>query len=236
MKRARVVVLTGAGISAESGLTTFRGAGGLWEGVDVNQVVTPEGWRRDPALVLRFYNELRRRVRSAQPNAAHLALAALEQKYTVDIVTQNVDDLHERAGSSRVLHLHGEILKARSSCDENLLYVLGEKDINLGDCCAKGSQLRPHVVWFGEPVPAMVRAVVLVQEADIFLIVGSSLVVYPAASLIDYVSEKTICYLVDPEIPSGVREMGVECFATAATKGVPQLVQSLLKVAGPAVS
>ena len=224
----RVVVLTGAGISAESGLGTFRGAGGLWEGVDVQKVVTPEGWLEDPGLVLRFYNERRRQVRAAQPNAAHLALARLEEKFEVNIVTQNVDDLHERAGSTKVLHLHGEILKARSSGKEGAVYDLGDRDIELGDKCEQGRQLRPDIVWFGEPVPAMVRAVSLAQTAEIFLIVGSSLVVYPAASLIDFIPERSSRYLIDLEIPPLARDVGVKCIAAPATTGVPQVVEELL--------
>ena len=180
----RVVVLTGAGISAESGLQTFRGPDGLWEGHRVEDVATPEAWAANPGLVLEFYNQRRRGVRQAQPNAAHLALVDLEGAYDVRIVTQNVDDLHERAGSSNVLHLHGEVRKARSTRDSSLIRDLDDSDIHLGDLCERGSQLRPHIVWFGEMVPAMDEAVELVAEADVLLVVGTSLQVYPAAGLV----------------------------------------------------
>ena len=223
-----IVVLTGAGISAESGLKTFRGDGGLWEGHRVEDVATPEAWARDPALVLEFYNERRRHVRAAQPNAAHKALVELEQTYDVHIVTQNVDDLHERAGSSQVLHLHGEILVARSTQDPNSTKHLGDADIALGDTCLLGSQLRPHIVWFGEEVPALEEAAKIVARADIFLCVGTSLQVYPANSLIFAAPRRARRIVINPEVPDLVPQDVCECIATTACEGVTRLVESLL--------
>jgi NAD-dependent protein deacetylases, SIR2 family len=203
----RVVVLSGAGISAESGLQTFRGADGLWEGHRVEDVATPEAWAADPGLVLEFYNKRRRAVREAEPNVAHRALVDLERAYDVRIVTQNVDDLHERAGSSQVLHLHGEVLKARSTRNPRLVWHLGERDIKLGDVCELGSQLRPHIVWFGEMVPAMDDAVELVAEADVLLVVGTSLQVYPAAGLVFEAPKKPGGSWSTPRCQRGSREM-----------------------------
>ncbi|MHA7131874.1 SIR2 family NAD-dependent protein deacylase [Algoriphagus namhaensis] len=196
--KQKLVVLSGAGISAESGIKTFRDSGGLWEGHDVMEVASPEGWRKNQKLVLDFYNERRRQARTCKPNAAHLALAKLEERYDVRIITQNIDNLHEQAGSSQVIHLHGELFKAQSSLDPKLVYNLETRDINSGDHCERGSQLRPHVVWFGEPVPKMLEAIQLAKQADLFLIIGTSLQVYPAASLIDYVPSHASIYLVDP--------------------------------------
>lgn len=225
MRDRHVVVLSGAGISAESGLATFRGAGGLWEGVPVAQVATPEGWRRDVGQVLRFYNERRKAVRAAQPNAAHVALKDLEAVFRVTVITQNIDDLHERAGSSRVIHLHGEILKARSSRDDTMITeCLG--DIEPGDRAADGSQLRPHVVWFGEAVPMMDRAIEAVKTADFFLVVGTSLEVYPAASLIDYVAQEAPKFLVDP-MPSGLADESFHVVQASASEGVPRVASQL---------
>ena len=184
VSRKNVVVFTGAGMSVESGLQTFRGDGGLWEGHRVEDVATPEAWAKDPVLVLEFYNKRRRKVRAAQPNAAHRALVDLESAYDVRIVTQNVDDLHERAGSMHVLHLHGEVLYARSTRDPSHTQYLGDTDIALGDTCPLGSQLRPHIVWFGEMVPAMDEAARIVSQADIFVCVGTSLQVFPAANMV----------------------------------------------------
>lgn len=225
----KVVVLTGAGISAESGLKTFRDSNGLWEGYNVYQVATPEGWDENPGLVLQFYNERRRDVARATPNAAHIALAKLEQRFAVTIVTQNVDDLHERAGSTKVVHLHGEIFKARSSVDPQLIYQLKE-DIRLGDLCSKGSQLRPHIVWFGEAVPMMDEAIKAASEADVFVIVGSSLQVYPAAGLIDCVRSSVPKYLIDPRIPSLPEIPNLKTIAKRASEGVSSLVEELLGV------
>ncbi|MEZ5070022.1 MAG: NAD-dependent deacylase [Bacteroidales bacterium] len=194
----RLVVLTGSGISAESGLRTFREMGGLWEEYDVMEVASPQGWARDRGLVLRFYNERRKQLREARPNRGHEILAELESVFDVDIVTQNVDDLHERAGSSRVLHLHGELGKARSTGDPDLVYDIRGWELKEGDLCEKGHQLRPHIVWFGEPVPAIEEAARIVSEADIFLVIGTSLNVYPAAGLIHYAPRQAPVYLIDP--------------------------------------
>ena len=225
MRDRHVVVLSGAGISAESGLATFRGAGGLWEGVPVSQVATPEGWRNDVGRVLRFYNERRTAVRKAEPNAAHRALKELEQIFRVTIITQNIDDLHERAGSSAVIHLHGEILKARSSRDETMITeCLG--NIELGDRAADGSQLRPHVVWFGEAVPMMERAIEAAKSADFFIVVGTSLEVYPAASLIDYVPYESPKFMVDP-MPSGLADESFHVVQSSASEGIPRVVSQL---------
>jgi NAD-dependent deacetylase len=228
----RVVVLTGAGISAESGLQTFRGADGLWEGHRVEDVATPEAWAANPRLVLDFYNQRRRAVRAAEPNAAHRALVDLERAYDVRIVTQNVDDLHERAGSTQVLHLHGEILKARSTRDSRLVRHLGETDIELGDLCERGSQLRPHIVWFGEMVPAMDEAVELVSGADVLLVVGTSLQVYPAAGLVFEAPKRARRIVVNPEVPERVGGPEFEVVAKPATVGVPEVVAALLKTVG----
>jgi NAD-dependent deacetylase len=227
----RIVVLTGAGISAESGLQTFRGPDGLWEGRRVEDVATPEAWAANPGLVLDFYNQRRRGVRQAQPNAAHLVLVDLEGAYDVRIVTQNVDDLHERAGSTNVLHLHGEIRKARSTQDSRLIRDLDDADIHLGDLCERGSQLRPHIVWFGEMVPAMDEAVELVAEADVLLVVGTSLQVYPAAGLVFEAPRRARRIVVNPEVPEPVAGHGFEVVAKPATVGVPEVVGQLLAAA-----
>lgn len=224
----RIVVLSGAGISAESGLQTFRGAGGLWEGHRVEDVASPEGWATNPALVLEFYNERRRAVRAASPNAAHRALVDLERAYDVRIVTQNVDDLHERAGSTQVLHLHGEIMRARSTRDPRLVRYLGDADIQLGDRCERGSQLRPDIVWFGELVPAMDEAVELVAAADVLLVVGTSLQVYPAAGLVFEAPKRARRIVVNPDIPGEVSGLEFETVAKPATVGVPDVVAELL--------
>ncbi|REC93538.1 SIR2 family NAD-dependent protein deacylase [Kushneria indalinina] len=220
---AHLVVLTGAGISAESGIKTFRDGDGLWENHHVEDVATPEGWARDPHTVLRFYNERRAQVRAARPNEAHLALAELEKHFRVSIITQNIDNLHERAGSRDVLHLHGELLKARSSRNPRLVYRLGEGEtIEMGDCCDDGAQLRPHVVWFGENVPLYATACDIVAEADLLLIVGTSLAVTPASMLMDEAPIEAPRVLVDP----GARELavrGVVPLATSATEGVSRL-------------
>jgi NAD-dependent deacetylase len=227
----RVVVLTGAGISAESGLKTFRGNDGLWEGHRIEDVACPQAWARDPARVLRFYNERRKAVRAAEPNAAHLALVDLERAYDVRIVTQNVDDLHERAGSMRVLHLHGQIMYARSTRDPSLVRHLGDADIELGDACEQGGQLRPHIVWFGEMVPLMDDAVELVSRADVLLVVGTSLQVYPAAGLVFEAPKRARRIVVNPEIPERVGGLEFEVVAKPATLGVPDVVAALLAAA-----
>ena len=200
MGKKRLVVLTGAGISAESGLKTFRDADGLWEGYDINEVATATAWRKNPALVLDFYNMRRNGVREAQPNEAHIVLAELENDFDVTVITQNIDDLHERGGSSKVVHLHGEILKMRSEKNEGLIYPVVE-DIRLGDTAEDGGQLRPHIVWFEEPVPMIEEAVRITKTADLFLIVGTSLAVYPAAGLVDYAPWPIPKFIVDKRIP-----------------------------------
>lgn len=223
-----VVVFSGAGISAESGLKTFRASDGLWEEHRIEDVVTPEAWQRDPVTVLRFYNERRHGVVNAQPNAAHSALAQLEQHAKVKIITQNIDDLHERAGSTDVLHLHGEIMLSRSSVDEHLLYDTHGDDIHIGDLCEKNSQLRPHVVWFGEAVPMMEPAVDAVMEADIFLVVGTSLAVYPAASLLQFVradAEKIIVTLDLAETHATMQRRNFNWLKQKASIGVPKLIE-----------
>jgi len=225
--KKRLVVLTGAGISAESGLKTFRDADGLWEGYNIMDVATPEAWDRDPALVQQFYNERRKQVLNAKPNAAHLGLAALEADYIVNIITQNVDDLHERAGSSAVLHLHGVITKSQSSVDSTRTYSIEGAEIRMGEHCELGSQLRPHVVWFGEEVPMIPVAAEICSKADIFVLIGTSLAVYPAASLIDFVPDDTPKYIIDPKIPFVQGYRNVLEIETPAVVGVAKLMELL---------
>ncbi|MHC9087334.1 SIR2 family NAD-dependent protein deacylase [Tenacibaculum sp. IMCC1] len=196
--KKRLVVLTGAGISAESGIKTFRDADGLWEGHDIYEVASPEGFHANPELVLDFYNQRRRQLLEVSPNKAHHNLVSLEKNFEVDIITQNVDDLHERAGSSNVIHLHGELLKVRSTQNENLVYPW-KKDIALGDVCEEEAQLRPHIVWFGEDVPLLEKAAEITLQADILVIIGTSMQVYPAASLVNYVQHNTPIYFIDPK-------------------------------------
>ncbi len=226
--RKKIVVLSGAGISAESGIPTFRASDGLWENHRIEDVATPEAWRRNPALVQEFYNQRRKQALSVQPNAGHYALVRLEEKYQVTIITQNVDDLHEKAGSSRVLHLHGELFKARSSVDESLVYDIDGWEIREGDLCAKGSQLRPHIVWFGEAVPMMDVALDIADQADIFIVVGTSLNVYPAASLVYVVGDHVPIYVVDPNMPSMQKKDNVTFIAEPATVGLTELADKLL--------
>ena len=225
----KIVVLTGAGISAESGLKTFRDSGGLWEEHRIEDVATYEGWQRNPQLVLTFYNERRKQLINAEPNAAHKALVSLEQKYDVQIITQNVDDLHERAGSSKVLHLHGELKKVRSSVDNNLVYELEGWELKMGDKCEKGSQLRPHIVWFGEAVPMIQLATLMTEQADIFIVIGTSLNVYPAASLIQFVPDHAAMYLIDPNTGQLPYVKRLEIINENAGIGTPSLVERLLQ-------
>jgi NAD-dependent deacetylase len=225
----KLVVLTGSGISSESGLRTFREMGGLWEEYDVQEVASPQAWERDMDLVLRFYNERRKQLQEAKPNAAHTGLAELEKYFNVEIITQNIDDLHERAGSSKVLHLHGELKKARSTVDPTLVYELDGWELKKGDTCEKGSQLRPHIVWFGEPVPLIEDAVEITRQADAFAVIGTSLVVYPAAGLIDYVPPGVPIYLVDPNDIPLPRYREVDFIKEKASKGLPVLKTKLLK-------
>jgi len=198
MAKKRLVVLTGAGISAESGISTFRDSGGLWENHDIMEVASPHGWEKNMELVLEFYNQRRKQLYEVEPNRAHYILVELEEHFDVRIITQNIDDLHERAGSTKVLHIHGELKKARSQVDSNLVFTLDGWELKKGDLCPKGSQLRPHIVWFGEPVPLISEAARISSTADIFLIVGTSLYVYPAAGLVGYAPRNTPVYLVDP--------------------------------------
>jgi NAD-dependent deacetylase len=222
-----LVVLTGAGISAESGLQTFRDSDGLWEGYDINEVATATAWRRNPSLVLDFYNMRRKAVVDALPNDAHKILAELEQDFKVTIVTQNIDDLHEKAGSTRVLHLHGEITKMRSEINESLIYP-ASNEIKMGDKAEDGAQLRPHIVWFEEPVPMIEEAIPVMRSADIFLIVGTSLVVYPAAGLVDYVPYEIPKFIVDRKIPYTSSQHDITTIERSAVEGMKEL-KSFLK-------
>lgn len=225
----KLVVLTGAGISQESGLKTFRDSNGLWENYSIYDVATPEAWKKDKALVLRFYNERRKQALEASPNKAHYALKELENQFEVIIITQNVDNLHEQAGSSNVIHLHGELSKARSTIDPSIVLEIGNSSISLGDKCGKGSQLRPHIVWFGEDVPMIHRAQQIVEEADLLAIIGTSLQVYPAASLIHSASTLTPIYYVDPFANQNQHDPKVICINEKASIGVPILAGILFK-------
>ncbi|MGM0620538.1 MAG: SIR2 family NAD-dependent protein deacylase [Bacteroidota bacterium] len=227
MMKKKLVILSGSGISQESGLKTFRDMGGLWEQYDVTEVASPEAWKRDPELVLRFYNERRKQLWESKPNAGHRGIAELEEWFDVDVITQNVDDLHEQAGSSRVIHLHGELRKARSTADPSLVYTLKDWKLKLGDKCEKGSQLRPHIVWFGESVDELQRAIPIAENADIFVVVGTSLVVYPAAGLVNYTKPAIPIFVVDPDSPEMFIK-NVTYFHEKAGKGV-QLLKSKLE-------
>lgn len=230
----KIVILSGAGMSAESGIRTFRDADGLWEQHDVMEVASIDGWRRNPELVLRFYNQRRRQLKEVLPNAGHLALTRLEAAYDVHIVTQNVDDLHERAGSSNILHLHGELNKVRSTGKTSLVYEW-QDDLQMGDLCESGHQLRPHIVWFGEMVPLMDKAVEILTQADIVIIIGTSMQVYPAAGLIAYARPSSAIYYIDPQ-PSINYELSdrrhLEVISDRAAAAVPVLVERLLAEAG----
>ena len=227
----KVVVLSGSGISAESGIPTFRDSGGLWEGYDIYEVATPEAWQKNPRLVLDFYNQRRKAALAAQPNPGHLGLVELEQYYDVVIVTQNVDGLHEKAGSSEVIHLHGELSKARSTQDENLVYDVDGRDLKWGDTCELGAQLRPHIVWFGEMVPMMEVAHNEVLTADVFIVVGTSLQVYPAAGLLYDVPLHVPIYIVDPGTPTYQEQPRIKPIRKSASLGIPELVKQLIKEA-----
>jgi len=223
----KLVVLTGAGISAESGLKTFRDSDGLWEGHDVMEVATPEGFAKNPELVLEFYNQRRRQLLISKPNKAHYNLAELEKNFDVEIITQNVDDLHERAGSSNVTHLHGELLKARSSKNENNIFYY-DKDIALGDLCEDKSQLRPHIVWFGEAVPMLDKAIEITENAAVLVIIGTSMQVYPAASLVNFVKPKTPIYFIDPKPSIGENQFkNLTIIAENASSGTEKLIDLL---------
>ena len=226
----KLVVLSGAGMSAESGIKTFRDTGGLWEEYDVTEVATPMAWWKNRDLVLRFYNERRRQLENVKPNDGHFGIAALEKHFDVTVITQNVDNLHERAGSTKIVHLHGELTKARSTEDPGLIYDIGYKDVNPGDKCEKGSQLRPHIVWFGEAVPMMDEATRITSEADIFVVVGSSLNVYPAAGLIEFAPGKASLWLIDPNDVYVPVSRHLEIIKEPASKGVAVLKDRLLNM------
>lgn len=224
-----LVVLTGAGISAESGIKTFRDQGGLWEEHDVMEVASYDGWLKNKDLVLRFYNDRRKQLKDAKPNSAHAGLAELEKYFKVSIITQNVDDLHERAGSTSILHLHGELTKARSTKDPDYIVNIGYKDIKATDKCPKGGQMRPHIVWFGEAVPAIEEAIEITSTADIFVVIGTSLNVYPAAGLIDYAPKQAKIYLIDPNNVNAPASKKIIFIKENAGKGVELLKKELLK-------
>lgn len=226
-KKKHLVVLSGAGISAESGIKTFRDSEGLWEGHEVMEVASLEGWKRNRKLVQDFYNQRRKQLLDCEPNEAHLILAELERSFQVSIITQNVDDLHERAGSTSVTHLHGELKKAQSSLDPSLVYHLDHWEIKEGDKCEKGSQLRPHIVWFGEQVPMMEKSIEIAMTADIFVVIGTSLQVYPAASLVDFVADGTLIYVIDPKNPEVNFRRKVVNILENATKGMKTLEKKL---------
>ena len=218
-----------SGMSAESGISTFRDSGGLWEKYRIEEVATPEGFTKNPQLVLDFYNQRRKQLLEVSPNAGHVGLAELEKEFDIEIITQNVDNLHERAGSTRVLHLHGELMKVRSTGDERLVYELSAEktEINIGDTCEKGYQLRPHIVWFGEAVPLITEAANLVRAADVFVIIGTSMNVYPAAGLLDYLVSGTPVYLIDPQ-EVRIYRGGVQHIRKGASDGVKELREILL--------
>lgn len=228
MKKQKLVVLSGAGMSQESGLKTFREMGGLWEEFRVEEVATPEAWESNPTLVLDFYNQRRKALLEAVPNAGHTGLAELEPYFDMQIITQNVDNLHERAGSKHVLHLHGELMKVRSTQNPELVYPLDGWELKQGDTCELGSQLRPHIVWFGEEVPNMRLAIPMVEEADILVVIGTSLMVYPAAGLVHYARPGVPVYLIDPAEPD-LRYRNVTCIRKKASEGVKHLNDLLLK-------
>jgi NAD-dependent deacetylase len=223
-----IVVLTGAGMSAQSGISTFRDSGGLWENHPVHQVASIEGWHTNPELMLAFYNQRRAALKEAQPNKGHLILAGLEHDFHVRIITQNIDDLHERAGSTHILHLHGELTKAQSSENPDLITQIGYDPIAWGDKAADGSQLRPHVVWFGEPVPNMTKAIQWTREADMMIVAGTSLAVYPAAGLIDFTQKNIPLFLVDPK-PAPVRKNNLYVIAEKAVEGLEQVQKILIE-------
>lgn len=228
MTKKKLVVLSGAGMSAESGIQTFRGAGGLWNGHDVMEVASPEGWAADPQMVLEFYNQRRKQAHQVEPNQGHLLLAEMERDYDIQIITQNVDNLHEKAGSSNVLHLHGELFKVRSTVDENKVYELDGWELKWGDKCELGSQLRPHIVWFGESVPLFETAINIAKTADIFVVIGTSLAVYPAASIIDYVKHQAPKFIIDPSIPPVYNINNLSPIEMGAGEGVSELRKQLM--------
>lgn len=227
MTKKKLVILTGAGMSAESGIQTFRGASGLWNGYDIMEVASPEGWHKNQKMVLDFYNARRKNALEAKPNSGHIQLAELESDFDIEIITQNVDDLHERAGSKNVLHLHGELFKIRSTRDEKLVYDLDGWELNEGDFCELGSQLRPHIVWFGEAVPEMENAIRIVKSADVFVVIGTSLAVYPAASLINFANPQIPKFIIDPDIPPVYTISNLTPIEKGAGEGVAELKKQL---------
>jgi NAD-dependent deacetylase len=229
MDKKKLVVLTGAGISAESGLRTFRDSDGLWEGYDIYEVASPRGWKKDPKVVLDFYNMRRKDVANAKPNAAHLGLAELEKDFEVHIITQNIDDLHERAGSTNILHLHGEIFKMRSVHDLTAIYTIKD-DINIGDLAPDGGQLRPHIVWFEEPVPMIEIAADIASMADIFVVIGTSLVVYPAAGLVNYAPREIPKFIIDKNIPYTQSVAHLTAIEAVASEGMLILKERLTRL------
>jgi NAD-dependent deacetylase len=229
MSKKRLVIFTGAGISAESGLKTFRDQGGLWEQYRIEDVATFDAWTNNMPLVIDFYNQRRKQVMEAKPNAAHKFIADLQKDFDVHIITQNIDDLHERAGSKKVLHLHGEIMKVRSSVDETLVYPINKAEIKIGELCEKGSQLRPHIVWFGEMVPEMENAYMIAEKAELFVVVGTSLNVYPAAGLLNYVNLNTPKWLVDPGEFNLDYIRNLKHIKETAVNGVNELKKELMK-------
>jgi NAD-dependent deacetylase len=228
MSKKKIVILTGAGISAESGIKTFRDADGLWEGYDIMEVASPQGWKKNKELVLDFYNQRRAQLHEVEPNEGHLALARLDEFFDVSIVTQNVDNLHERSGSRNVIHLHGELFKVRSTADENLIYEW-TGPLKNGDKCEKGNQLRPHIVWFGESVPMIEKAIALTEQADIFMIVGTSMQVYPAAGLIRYAPEKIPVYFIDPNPALLTSDPNFRIISDTAVNGLPPVVTEIIE-------
>jgi len=224
----KLVILTGAGMSAESGISTFRDSNGLWKNHRIEEVVSPIAWQNTPELVMEFYNLRRKQLFEVEPNAGHIALVELEKHFDVQIITQNVDDLHERAGSKNVLHLHGELKKVRSTVDENLIYELNHWELKFGDKCTKGSQLRPHIVWFGEAVPMIEKAIEIASTADILIVIGTSMVVYPAASLINYVQTNIPKYYIDPQAFKVSDISNLEVIKEKAGIGIPKLVSQLI--------
>lgn len=227
--KKKLVVLTGAGISAESGIATFRDSNGLWEGHDVMEVASPEGWRRNREVVLEFYNQRRKQALSVHPNPAHLALAKLEEYFDITIITQNVDNLHEKAGSTNIIHLHGELFKSQSSLDPSLIYEMDHWELKVGDKCEKGSQLRPFIVWFGEMVPMMEPAMEAAQQADVFAVIGTSLQVYPAAGLIQYAPSESLKYIIDVNIPQIGYINKLKAIQATASEGTQIMAQELIE-------
>ena len=228
--KQKLIIFSGAGMSAESGIMTFRDMGGLWEKYDVTEVASPIAWANNPQLVMDFYNQRRKQLFECEPNKGHQLIAELENHFDVQIITQNVDDLHERAGSKKVLHLHGELKKVRSTCDDSLVYEMKNWELKIGDLCDKGSQLRPHIVWFGEAVPAMDEAIKLVKKADVVIVVGTSLNVYPAAGLLHYIDSLIPIFVIDPGNPAFIPRENITFIQKKASEGLTELMNKLLSI------